>query len=75
MGARETDAESGLVKLNTIHALQLIKERCRTKNYELNLVLESGQRINVVDHGGLNRIREDANQLSQFLCIPVWDAT
>lgn len=80
MGAHETDAESGLVKLNTIHALQLIKERCRTKNstyysYELNLVLESGQRINVVDHGGLNRIPEDANQLSQFLCIPVWDAT
>ena len=80
MGAHEMDAESGLVKLNAIHAMQLIKERCRTKNstyysYEWNLVLESGQRINVVDHGGLDRIREDANRLGQFLGIPVWDAT
>jgi len=80
MGPHEMEASSGYAKLNSIHALQLIKEYCRKKDssyysYELNLVLESGQRINVVDHGNLNRIRDDAQTLSQFLGIPVWDAT
>jgi hypothetical protein len=80
IGPHEMEASSGYAKLNSIHALQLIKEYCRKKDssyysYELNLVLESGQRINVVDHGSLNRIREDAQTLGQFLGIPVWDAT
>jgi hypothetical protein len=44
-------------------------------SYELNLVLDDGSRINVVDHGNLERLRSDANALSQFLDKPVWDAT
>jgi len=34
-----------------------------------------GSRINVVGHGNLERLRSDANRLSQFLDKPVWDAT
>ena len=38
------------------------------------LVLKGGERINVVDHGNLKRIREDANTLPNFPGKPVWDA-
>ena len=66
--------------LSSIHALQLLSEYISgSKNsytsYELNLVLNDGSRINVVDHGNLERLRSDANRLSQFLDKPVWDAT
>ncbi len=66
--------------LSSIHALQLLSEFVSgSKNsyhsYELNLVLNDGSRINVVDHGNLERLRADASTLSQFLDKPVWDAT
>jgi len=66
-------------KLEDIHALQLISEYCGGNDgsyysYELNLVLENGKRINVVDHGNKNKLRKEANNLSAFLAKPVWDA-
>lgn len=66
-------------ELNKIHALQLISEYCRgNKNsyysYELNLVLEDGRRINVVDHGNKEKLREDAAAVAAFLEKPVWEA-
>lgn len=66
-------------ELEKIHALQLISEYCRGNrssyhSYELNLVLEDGKRINVVDHGDQNKLREDAGNISAFLEKPVWDA-
>jgi len=72
--------DAGLVRLDEIHALQLISERCRGRNrtfysYELNLVLEDGQRVNVVDHGDLAQLQADARTISQRLDVPVWDAT
>jgi hypothetical protein len=65
-------------KLDRIHAIQLISEHCSGKNssyysYEINLVLEDASRINIVDHGDLKKIRDDAHALSQFLNKPVWD--
>ncbi len=68
------------VPLSSIHALQLLSEyvtgnKSSYYSYELNLVLEDGSRINVVDHGNLNRLRSDAQTLSRFLDKPVWDAT
>jgi len=65
--------------LASIHALQLLTEYVSgNKNsyysYELNLVLDDGSRINVVDHGNLARLRSDAQSLAQFLGKPVWDA-
>ncbi|MFC1839938.1 hypothetical protein ACFL1N_10185 [Thermodesulfobacteriota bacterium] len=67
------------VELEQIHALQLISEyvsenKYSYNSYELNLVLEDGKRINVIDHGNRNKLREDAGTLSDFLEIPVWDA-
>ena len=65
--------------IETIHALQLISELVSSDDggyhsFELNLILKDGGRLNVVDHGGQDRIREDAKVLSDFLNVPVWDA-
>ncbi len=74
--SRKTGA---FVRLDDVYALQLIAEYISGKNsyysYELNLVLKDGKRISVIDHGNLNRIREDARTLSLFLGKPLWDAT
>lgn len=66
------------IELDRIHALQLLSEYCSSSktsyySYELNLVLKNGERINVIDHGNKNKIREDTQTLSQFLEKPVWD--
>ena len=68
-----------VVQIGQIHALQLLAEYVRGSkssyySYELNLVLEDGKRLNVVDHGNQTKLREDAKTLSQFLGKPVWDA-
>lgn len=65
-------------ELGQIYALQIISERCSSKNgsyysYELNLVLGDGKRITVVDHGSYSKLREDADKLSAFLGRPIWD--
>ncbi len=65
------------VRLDQIHALQLIAEYVRGNkssyhSYELNLVLKDGSRINVVDHGGHSAIVKDAETLSNFLGVPLW---
>ena len=64
--------------LHEIHAIQLIREYCvGSKNsyhsYEMNLVLKTGWRFNVTDHGSLGAIREDGKRLAEYLSIPVWD--
>lgn len=66
-------------ELSRIHALQLISEHCRGNkssyySYELNLVLDDASRLNVVDHGSLKAIKQDAATLAGFLNVPVWDA-
>lgn len=65
--------------LQDIGGLQIIRERVRANksrytSYELNLVLKNGDRLNVVDHGSLARLRDDAQQLAQRLQVPLWDA-
>lgn len=64
--------------LKEIHAIQLISEYISGKkssyySYEMNLVLKDGRRINVIDHGNQNNIRNNAKILSLFLDVPVWD--
>jgi hypothetical protein len=66
-------------RLGDVHALQLLSELVRGDkksylSYELNLVLKDGSRVNVVDHGSLVKLREDAQTLADFLGKPVWDA-
>ncbi|MBN2789300.1 MAG: hypothetical protein JXR69_03850 [Candidatus Delongbacteria bacterium] len=65
-------------ELDQIHAIQILSEYCHTDkshyySYELNLVLKDSSRINVVDHGNLAKLREDANLLAEFLEVPIWD--
>ena len=76
------DIESSIKEyalIRDIHALQIISEYCSGgKNssyysYELNLVLKDGTRKNVVDHGSIEKLREDAEKLADFLNVPIWD--
>jgi hypothetical protein len=65
-------------EFNDIHALQLISKVYHSSkksyyNYELNLVLKKGNRINVVEYRDPKRLRKDAQVLSAFLGKPVWD--
>lgn len=74
-----TDQADKFVKLSDIHALQIVSEWVRGNktsytSYELNLVLKDGKRINVVDHGNLKALREDARITADFLGIQVWDS-
>lgn len=68
------------VPFSNIHALQLLAEHVSSDDsdywsYELNVVLKSGERINVVDHAGLERIRGEARQLGALIGCAVWDGT
>lgn len=50
--------------------------RMPTKNiqtYELNIVLKSGIRVNVIDHNDPAVIRAEAATLATFLTVPIWD--
>ncbi len=65
--------------LEKIHACQTIAEHVRGSkssfwSYELNLVLEDGSRLNVVDHGSPAVIRDDGRAVADFLQVPLWDA-
>ena len=79
-GPREVpnkDSIKVLQRLSDIHALQIISEEVSStehnyESYELNLVLRSGERINLVDHGGYDQIVVDSILLGEFLSIPVW---
>jgi hypothetical protein len=66
-------------KLADIHALQIVDEWCEGRtsyiNYQLNLVLKDGSRLNVFENRKRNKILEAANAISGFLGKPVWDAT
>lgn len=65
-------------ELADIHALQIVDELCEERttyiNYQLNLVLKDGSRLNVFENKKRNKILEVANAISKFLGKPVWDA-
>jgi len=42
-------------------------------DYQINLVLNTNKRINVVSQGGLTGIRKDANKIGEFLNVAVLD--
>lgn len=69
--------EKDAAMFSSIYAIQLIREYVKSDkssyySYELNLVLEDGRRLNVIDHGNKNEILEDARELGEFLSVPVW---
>lgn len=66
------------VKLDRIAGLQMLSRRTHSTNnrrsyvtYELNLIFKDGERLHVIAHGGGNRILFDADELSDFLGVPV----
>jgi len=63
------------VRIEEISGLQIIKEvvygKSSYKSYELNLILNNSERVNVVDHSNLLKLKEDAQKLSNFLGVPV----
>ena len=66
------------VLLTRVRAIQLLSKRVENSDdntfyhcHEINLVLNDGRRIHVLAHGGLVRIREDAQTLSRFLNKPL----
>ena len=62
-------------RFDDVHAVQLISSgrNSRFRSYELNLVLRDGQRMNVINHGSLGVIREDAGRVAALLDKPLWD--
>jgi hypothetical protein len=65
------------VFLSNVHALQVVSEYCRGNkssfySHELNLVLEDGSRLNVIDHGNFGKLMQDAKALADFLGKPLW---
>lgn len=67
------------VDLKDIGGLQIIGEEIHMRrpytSNELNLVLKNGDRINVVDQGNIKKLRKEAQQLSEGLGVPLWDAS
>ncbi|GAA0745906.1 hypothetical protein [Gaetbulibacter jejuensis] len=76
---RDKNTSKKLIPLKSIIAIQIIGERITSDDgsygsFELNLVLNDYSRKNVVDHGNLKSIINDAHILSDFLNIPIWHA-
>ncbi|MFZ5443577.1 MAG: hypothetical protein ACOZQL_26460 [Myxococcota bacterium] len=45
------------------------------RSYEVNLVLNDGSRVNVVDHGDLVAVRDDVVRLQELIGCRAWDVT
>ncbi len=66
------------LKLDRFSAIQILKKSARNsrgyfKSYELNLILDDGARLGVLNHMRLKHLRADAEKLSEYLKIPVLD--
>ena len=71
------EPKSELVSLSSIRGLQITPEEISGGEsdftaYELNLVLDDGRRVNVLDHGNLEQLHDHAQQLAAFLRVPLW---
>ena len=62
--------------LNQVYAIQLLRSSAGwIASYEINLILKDGNRHDIIGHNDLKVIKEDAEKLSNFLQILVWDIT
>ena len=64
------------IPFNDIIALQIVEENVRTKksnymSYELNIITNNYSRINLMDHGNIKQLTNDAKVLSEALNVPV----
>jgi len=68
--------EAFSVNLKDIKAIQLMEEHISSSDgsynsYEINLVLDNNERLNIVDHGNRSAALNDAEELAEFLSIPL----
>ncbi len=42
------------------------------KEYEINVVFRSGNRVNIISHRNRRAILEDCSALAAFLDVPIW---
>ena len=65
------------IAFGDIYAIQLLSDTGNgpdgQTSYEINLVLKSKARVNIFSHAKEKDIRQDADQLSKLLSVPVWD--
>ncbi|KLU99997.1 hypothetical protein ACFFLZ_16140 [Photobacterium aphoticum] len=66
-------------RLADIYALQILSEHLHSGvspfiSYELNLVFENGERLNVMDHGDLSALEDSAMRLAELIHVPIWKA-
>ena len=76
-------------RIAAIHAIQLLPERVTTQGAfaplgvrrrmfslsdELNWANHRGDCLPLIDHADLGRLRRDAQCLSSFFAVPLWDA-
>ncbi len=69
-----------MARLDEVHAVQILAERCGEDgqefySYEINLVLEDGRRVHIIDHGNIDKIEANAKTIGAFLQRPVWNAS
>lgn len=67
------------ISLKKIFAIQLLSKKMNDSDgsdyvYQLNLVLNNAERKMVLTHKWAYGLREDAETISKFLKVPVWDA-
>ena len=85
---KSLNVSKDMCELSEIYAIQIIKEcyiyeeHANLFTYELNLIFRDGSRRHVADYGarGLDaflydQISKDAKILSEFLDLPLWDAS
>ncbi|MGF1688452.1 hypothetical protein L4C36_17490 [Photobacterium japonica] len=66
-------------QLADIYSLQILSEHLHSGispfiSYELNLVFENGERVNVMDHGDLSALEDSAMRLAELTHVPIWKA-
>lgn len=63
--------EKKIISLSDVHVLQILSEYVNGKSsftsFELNLILKDSTRVNVIDHGNLEEIRNNAQTLANTL--------
>ncbi len=80
LGERDDADKVRGVPLDRIHALQILKRPGRGFAHapgvqELNLVIEDATRLPLLGHSNVEAIAEEAQQLAEFLNVPLWDAS
>jgi hypothetical protein len=67
--------------ISDIISLQLIEKYVSSesggynKSYELNLVVNDGKRVNIIDHSNYAEMLLSAKKLAVFLGVPIWKYT